>query len=122
MAQTPGKTVSTPTDLEVKIHFQGGGFTIIPKLNRDNFVRLNSNRISYIEEGGENAPKLPEVSVEAPKVEAPEVTKDPSMQWGRPKLLKHAKKLDIDYSKEDKEKGGVTKTEILSDILTKPVE
>lgn len=102
----------------MKIHFRAGGFTIIPKINRDRFVRLNAGRISYIETGGVKEP-LPEVDVEEPIVEEPQETPDPSMQWSRPKLLKHAKdEKDIKYTKEQKAKGGVTKTEILSDILT----
>ena len=118
MAESPGRTVSTPTDLEVKIQFTGGGFTIIPKTNQDNFVRLNSNRISYIERGGEDE-KLPEVSIAPPVVEEPEVTPDPSMQWTKKKLLKFAKKekgITFDDPKT------VTKTETLSDILTKQPE
>lgn len=113
-----GKTLDTPNDLQVKIFFKDGGSTIIPKVNRDRFVRLNAYRISYIETGGVKE-KLPGVTVEDPQVEDPIISDDPSMQWSRPKLLDYAHdEKDIKYSEEEKAKGGVTKTEILSDILT----
>lgn len=112
-----GKTLDTPDDLQVEIFFKEGGSTIIPKANRDRFVRLNAYRISYIETGGKKE-KLPELNVEDPTVEDPTISDDPSMQWSRPKLLEFAKdEKGIKYSKKDIAKGGVTKTEILSDIL-----
>lgn len=115
MAQSADRTTSIPKEHEVKIHFTAGGYTIIPKLNRDNFVRLNASNISYIKDGGEES-KVTQLNVDEPTVEAPLVTADPSMQWSKKKLLKFAKKeKGVEYDDEK----SVTKTEILSDILTK---
>jgi len=114
MGVSSEKTTDIPQDNECKIHFRNGGYTIIPKLNRDNFVRLNAWQISYIEDGGSTQEPLPEVNMEAPIVEQPSDTPDPGMSWSKKKLLKHAKKVGIEYDDEK----SVTKTEILSDILT----
>ena len=106
-----GQVQTEPKDNEIKIYLKNGQFTIIPKANRDNFVRLNGNNISYID-----SPKPPFVgtALKATKqVKAP-AESAPDMSWSKKALLDRARESKITY----KNPAVISKAVILSDILT----
>ena len=108
-----GQVQTEPRDNEIKIFLKNGQFTIIPSANRDNFVRLNGNNISYIE--NKKAP-LVAAPLKAKKTKEAEPPAEPSpdMSWSKKALLDRAKELKITY----KNPAVISKAVVLSDILT----